>query len=75
MAVASRLWLTSSYPERLKGTRWDNEEDLEAILNDFVRTIKHVFNNPRNPCLLKIGSSIEWDDQIGLKKGMLVFDG
>ncbi|UZJ55705.1 hypothetical protein CBS101457_005025 [Exobasidium rhododendri] len=61
--------------DRLKGTRWDNEDDLEDILTEFVKTVKLIFSNPRNPCVLKIGNSVDCDEKIGLRRGMLVLEG
>lgn len=61
--------------QKLYGTRWDNEEDLDTFLVEFIRTIKHTFTTDRIPCLLKIGSNIDCDERIGLSKGMLVFQG
>jgi hypothetical protein len=60
--------------DRLEGTRWDNTDDLTSIVEDFTRLVKHSFSNQRNPCVLKIGPSIENDERIGIRKGMLVLD-
>lgn len=60
---------------KLAGTRWDNDEDLETIMHDFIRTVKHTFSNDRNPCVIKIGTSVDNDESIGLIKGMLVLQG
>lgn len=65
---------SSTQTEKLEGTRWDNTEDLSTIVDEFTRIVKHTFSNQKNPCVIKIGPSIENDERIGIRKGMLVLE-
>lgn len=62
--------------ERLRGTRWDNPEDLRSLRQTFASSIKETFSNStQEQILLPIGSSSENDSRIGLRRGKLVFTG
>ncbi|KAE8214982.1 hypothetical protein CF327_g1722 [Tilletia walkeri] len=60
--------------ERLRGTRWDNYEDLRSMRQMFSTTIKETFaSRDQGEILLRIGMTADNDPSIGLRKGMLVF--
>ncbi|PWN42449.1 hypothetical protein IE81DRAFT_323413 [Ceraceosorus guamensis] len=62
--------------DRLKGTRWDNFEDLRHLRQAFSEGIKQSFARADvEQILLPIGSSSESDSKIGLRRGKLVFTG
>lgn len=62
--------------ERLKGTRWDNPEDLRGLRQAFASSIKETFMSAeQEQILLPIGSSSENDANIRLRRGKLVFTG
>jgi molecular chaperone DnaK (HSP70) len=62
--------------ERLKGTRWDNVEDMRNLRQTFATSIKETFtNSQQEQILLPVGSSSENDADIRLRRGKLVFTG
>lgn len=61
--------------ERLRGTRWDNPDDIAALESRFCTSIKETFTSVEERQYLTVGSTGETIPDKGIKRGKLVLEG
>lgn len=60
---------------RLKGTRWDNDDDISTFETRFCHTVKETFTSDQDRQYLTIGSAGEDHPERGIKRGKLILEG
>ena len=67
--------LLDSQPGRLRGSRFNTPEDLEAFAQRFDDGVKRLFSNDQVPQYVKFGSPRDNDPKCGIKAGRLTLTG
>lgn len=60
---------------RLSGTSWDSEEELQSLQDKFSTSLKEIFAEPNQDYFLPIGRASDNDESLGIKKGKLIMRG
>ena len=69
--------IVQSQPEKLRGSKFDNDEDLEAFSQKFDEGVKQSFSvsNSRTNQFVKFGSPRDNDPSRGINRGKLTLTG
>jgi hypothetical protein len=67
--------LLNPQPERLKGSKYDNDGDLSAFSQKFDEGVKRAFSNYQAPQHVRFGSPRDNDPEYGIKAGRLTLTG
>lgn len=61
--------------QRLAGTEWDNDADLQDLQLRFCSSIKETFTDPTEEQYLAIGSAAVHRDEPLIRRGKLILSG
>ncbi|GJE96026.1 heat shock protein 70 family protein [Phanerochaete sordida] len=61
--------------ERLRDSRYGNDEDLETMMESFEKSAKPTFKDPSDKSFIKFGTSRDKDLSVGIRSGQLALDG
>ena len=67
--------LLNPQPGKLKGSKFDTPEDLDAFSQKFDEGVKRVFSKVQPPQYVKFGSPRDNDPDCGIKAGRLALTG
>ena len=67
--------LLNPQPGKLKGSKFDTPEDLDAFAQKFDEGVKRVFSNDQAVQHVKFGSPRDHDPDCGIKAGRLTLTG
>lgn len=68
-------WLLSPHLEKLRGSKFNTPEDLDAFSQRFDEGLKRVFSSDRAIQYVKFGSPRDNDHECGIKAGRLALTG
>lgn len=67
--------LFDPHPEKLRGSKFNTTEDLDAFSQKFDEGIKRVFSSDQAAQHIKFGSPRDNDPEYGIKAGRLTLTG
>ena len=67
--------LLNSHPEKLRGSKFNTPDDLDAFSQRFDEGVKRVFSTDQANQHVKFGSPRDNDPECGIKTGRLALTG
>ena len=64
-----------NFSEKLRGSKFGNDEDIMLMTDCFDKTTKHRFTNPDEPSYIKFGSTRDKDPNFNIRAGQLKLPG
>ena len=61
--------------DKLRTSKYGNEEDLATMIESFERSTKPTFKDPSDRCFIKFGSMRDRDADVGIRSGQLALEG
>lgn len=61
--------------EKLKNSKYGNEEDINTMLDNFDKSVKATFKDSSERSFIKFGSMRDKDPAVGIRSGQLIVEG
>ena len=61
--------------EKLKYSKYGNDEDLKTMMDNFEKSTKPTFKDPGDRSFIKFGSMRDRDPSVGIRSGQLPLEG
>ena len=75
VTMVSLMYRSRSVLEKLRDSKYGNDQDLDSMLDHFEKSTKPTFKDPQEKSFIKFGSMRDKDPTVGIRGGQLQLSG